>query len=217
MSTKFNLLTGSRILEEVDSPINGKVRVIQSIAWGNHVQAGSLTQSGGVVMGVWRYSLKKVRGQKPEVKSCLILGLGGGSAARLVRKYWSDAEITGVELDPVMIDLGMKYLGLASVKVNIKIQDAIEFCQKVLAENKKYDLVLIDIYVGDKIPEKFETEDFVKNVKELVAENGTCVFNRLFFDENKGYAIHFGKKLEKYFAKVTPIYPEANVMFVCNL
>ena len=111
----------------------------------------------------------------------------------------------------------MKYLGLASVKVNIKTDDAIEFCQKVLAENKKYDLVLIDIYVGDKVPEKFETEDFVNNVKGLVADNGTCVFNRLFFDKNKGYAIHFGKKLEKYFTKVTPIYPEANVMFVCSL
>ena len=63
---------------------------------------------------------------------------------------------------------------------------------------------------------RFETDDFVKIIKGLVADSGTCVFNRIYFDENKAYAIHFGKKLEKYFAKVTPTYPEANVMFVCE-
>src|SRR4030067_2141317 len=198
MNNKFDLFSGTRILEEVDSPVNGKVRVLQSLACGNHVQAGNLTQSGGVVTNVWKYSLKKVKEKKAEINNCLILGLGGGSAAKLVRNFWTNAEIIGVELDPVMVDLGMKYLGLGSANVKIITDDALEFCKKEMIKseegsNKKYDLILVDIYVGDVIPDKFETEDFVQNIKALISDNGMTVFNRIYFDENKGYAINFGK------------------------
>lgn len=216
MKGKFNLFTGSRVLEEVDSAINGKIKVIQSIAWGNFVQVGNLTQSGGVLADVWRHTLKKVKHQKLDVKSCLILGLGGGSAARLVKKHWPDAKITGVELDPVMVDLGMKYIGLKATDVDIKVKDALLFCKKEIKEGKKYDLILIDIYVGDKIPEMFEGEDFIKNVKELLITNGTAVFNRLCYDQKRGEALFFGKKLEKIFSSVVTVYPAANVMFVCS-
>lgn len=217
---KFNFLTGSRVLEEVDSPINGKVTVIQSIAWGNFVSTGNLTQSGGVVTDVWKHTLKKVKGRTgPEanIKSCLILGLGGGSAAKLVKKHWPQAKITGVELDPVMIDLGMKYIGLKGTDVDIKVKDALLFAQEKIKEGKKYDLILIDIYVGDKIPKMFENEDFIKNVKELLNTNGIAVFNRLYYDQKRGEALFFSKKLEKIFSSVTPVYPQANVMFVCGL
>ncbi|MCH7641293.1 fused MFS/spermidine synthase [Patescibacteria group bacterium] len=216
MGKKFDLLTGTRVLEEVESPVNGKVRVVQSIAWGNHVQVGKLTQSGGVVFDVWQATLRKVRKMKPEIQDCLILGLGGGSAARLVRRYWKEAEIIGVEIDPIMIDLGMRYLGLSRLGVDIKVEDAREFAKNQVKDNKKYDLVLVDVYVGDKVPEDFEKDEFIELAKKLVNDDGLIVFNRLFYGEKKGEAFLFRKKLEKYFPNITPVYPEANVMFVCQ-
>jgi spermidine synthase len=214
--SKFNVLTGTRVIEEVDSPINGKVRVVQSFGWGNSVQAGNLTQSGGVVRDVWKYSLNKVKASNFKVSSCLILGLGGGSCARLIKKNWPSSKIVGVELDPIMVDMGMKYLGLGEVGVDIRLEDAERFCKNAIKNREKYDLVLVDMYVGEQIPQKFDSSDFIFTTKNLMEEKAKSVFNRLYFGEKRGLAESFRKKLESSFSEVVPVYPEANVMFICS-
>lgn len=209
-------MTGTKILEEVESPINGKITVLKSLAFGTHFQVGGLTQSGGVVYEVWRSTLKKVKSQKFQVKSCLILGLGGGSAALLVRRFWPTAEITGVDIDPMMIELGEKYLNLDGIRAGAIEADAAEFCEQEAKEQGKYDLILVDIYVGDEIPKHVQTEEFVGNVKALLDKEGIAVFNRLYYGGKRSSAVKFGEKLEKIFSNVSPFYPEANVMFVCS-
>ena len=215
--SKLDLLKGIRVLEELDSPVNGKVKVVQSLGWGISIQAGNLTQSGGVLRDVWGSTLKRVKKDVDKVSSCLILGLGGGSAARLVKNYWPEVSITGVELDPLMIDLGVKYLGLSEVGVDIKIENATDYCNTAAKSGKKFDFILNDIYVGSTIPEQFEEEGFVTKIKSLMdPEVSTSIFNRLYFGEKRGDAMRFLKKLERQFSTVKPIYPEANVMFVCR-
>lgn len=216
-------MTGTKVLEEVESPINGKITVLKSLAFGTHFQVGGLTQSGGLVYEVWKTALKKVKSQKFQIKSCLILGLGGGSAALLVRRFWPIAEITGVDIDPTMIELGKKYLNLEGTRAGAIEADAAEYCdkeatllRKSYGGQGKYDLILVDIYVGDESPKHVQTEEFVRNVEALLEEEGIAVFNRLYYGEKRPEAEKFGKKLEKVFSNVSPIYPEANVMFVCS-
>ena len=217
---KIDFLTGSWTVDEVESKVSGKITVIKSFAFGTYLSAGNLTQSGGVVYDVWRSTLKKVKGKRQEIKDCLILGLGGGSAAKLVRKFWTEAKITGVDLDPVMIDLGKKYLGLDKLGVDIKIGDAVDFVKKSQIQNSKsklkYDLILVDLYVGDEFPEKFETEVFLKLTLKPLTDGGIVVFNRLYYGEKRAEAMRFLKTLEKVYKKVDVVYPEANIMFVCT-
>ncbi|OGM19259.1 hypothetical protein A2685_03260 [Candidatus Woesebacteria bacterium RIFCSPHIGHO2_01_FULL_37_10] len=217
---KIDFLTGSWTVDEVESKVSGKITVIKSFAFGTYLSAGNLTQSGGVVYDVWRSTLKKVKGKRQEIKDCLILGLGGGSAAKLVRKFWTEAKITGVDLDPVMIDLGKKYLGLDKLGVDIKIGDAVDFVKKSQIQNSKsklkYDLILVDLYVGDEFPEKFETEVFLKLTLKPLTDGGIVVFNRLYYGEKRAEAMRFLKTLEKVYKKVDVVYPEANIMFVCE-
>ena len=217
---KIDFLTGSWTVDEVESKVSGKITVIKSFAFGTYLSAGNLTQSGGVVYDVWRSTLKKVKGKRQEIKDCLILGLGGGSAAKLVRKFWTEAKITGVDLDPVMIDLGKKYLGLDKLGVDIKIGDAVDFVKKSHIQNSKsklkYDLILVDLYVGDEFPEKFETEVFLKLILKPLTDGGIVVFNRLYYGEKRAEAMRFLKTLEKVYKKVDVVYPEANIMFVCT-
>lgn len=217
---KIDFLTGSWTVDEVESKVSGKITVIKSFAFGTYLSAGNLTQSGGVVYDVWRSTLKKVKGKRQEIKDCLILGLGGGSAAKLVRKFWTEAKITGVDLDPVMIDLGKKYLGLDKLGVDIKIGDAVDFVKKSQIQNSKsklkYDLILVDLYVGDEFPEKFETEVFLKLILKPLTDGGIVVFNRLYYGEKRAEAMRFLKTLEKVYKKVDVVYPEANIMFVCT-
>ncbi len=203
---------GTKTLEERHSPINGRLIVKKDLAWGTYIKAGGLTQSGGIAKKVWDSSLRKIN--KSEINKCLILGLGGGGMVKIIKKYWPQTKITGVEIDPIMVDLGKKYLGLKETGVKIVIEDAHRFIER---EKEKYDLILVDIYVGDKIPGEFETEKFIKIIKKLLGKNGIIVFNRLYYDEKRKEALKFGKRLEKEFSKVIPVYPEANVMFVCTM
>jgi spermidine synthase len=217
---KIDFITGTWLVDEEKSPISGKIQVVKSFAFGTYLQVGRLTQSGGVVYDVWRTSLGKVKKQKrEEIKNCLILGLAGGSVAKLVRKYWGETvEIIGVDIDPVMVEMGKKHLGLDKHNVKIKIGDAYDFVRKSVKSKKKtkYDLICIDLYVGDQYPEKFEKDEFLQLIGNILSTDGIAVFNRLYYDEKRAQAMKFGRVLEKHFESVTPVFPQANLMFLCG-
>ncbi len=198
-------MIGTKILEERKSKFNGELKVVKSFGLGTYIQANGLTQSGGIVEEIWTSTLKKIRTK--EIKSVLILGVGGGTVAKISRKFWPDTKISGVEIDPIMIELGKKYLGLSEIGIDIKIQDAI----KIIRD--KFDLVIVDLYQGDKFPEKFGSEKFLRSL----TRNKIVIFNRLYYGEKRPDAIKFGLKLQKVFKNVEYFYPEANLMFICSV
>ena len=199
-----NFLTGTKILEERKSKFNGNLRVVKALGMGTYIQANGLTQSGGIVESIWRSVLKKLRAE--EIKSVLILGLGGGTVAKLVKEHWPGAKITGVDIDPIMVELGTKYLALDAGSVKTVITDAYSF------NSVGYDLVIVDLYNGDEFPKKFEEDGFLKKL----TRNKLIVFNRLYYGDKRPMAVRFGLKLQKVFKKVKYYYPEANLMFICS-
>lgn len=209
MGKIIDLLAGQKVLEEKKSKFNGEIKVVRNLAFGTYLQAGGITQSGGVVRDIWKNTLKEIKKRnKNNIKNCLILGLGGGTLAKLIKEDWPKAKITGIDIDPVMVEMGKKYLGLEKVKV--EIADAYDW----IVKNKKedFDLVLVDIYQGREFPKKFEEEKFLK----LLTKFKVVVFNCLYYGEKRKEAVKFGKKLEKIFSKVEYFYPEANLMFICQ-
>lgn len=75
----------------------------------------------------------------------LILGLGGGSVARLARALAPDAEIVGVELDPEVVRLARSHLELDSLDVQIEIADALAWLKTAKG---RFDAILEDVFVG---------------------------------------------------------------------
>jgi spermidine synthase len=210
-----DFLAGIKILEEVISPQNGKITVVRSLVFGKYLQVGGLTQSGGIIKTIWTTSLKAVRRKNRGIKSCLILGLGGGSIVEVLRKLWPDVRITAVDIDPVMVELGKKHLELTEKLAKIEIADAYEFTQKTAKNSKKFDLVCVDLYIGDEFPAKFESGEFLRVVKKILTKGGIVVFNRLYYGNKRPRSVKFWVLLEKFFANVEVVYPEANVMFIC--
>lgn len=204
------------ILEEANSPINGPLTVVRDLAWGTYIKGGGLPQSGGLAKEIWEKSLREVKKQMPEVKSMLVLGFGGGGISNIAKKLWPTSKVFGVDIDPVMVDLGKKYLKWERKGVNVEVGDASEYLRKMTLQGKKFDLVCVDMYVGSSVPDKFNTHDFVKIVKQVVGEKGLAVFNRLYGPEDRVIAHSFAKVLESEFAKVDAVYPEANVMYLCK-
>ncbi len=217
MSKIFDFLSGTQILEEVDSPINGHLTVVRDLAWGIHIKGGGLTQSGGVAKLVWQASLKEVLKSPFVNHHSLILGLGGGSIAKLIHNYWPDAKIIGVDIDPIIVDLGKKYMGLNKIPIDVHIDDSMHFLNtKYIIPNTKYSLICIDMYQGDLVPPEFETEKFINKINSLLSEDGIAIFNRLYYGEKRKEAQLFLNKLEKNFKRVDIVFPEANVMYICK-
>jgi spermidine synthase len=198
-------MLGTKILEERKSEFNGNLRVVRSFGLGTYIQADGLTQSGGIVESIWKQTLNKIKNKKQDFKDVLILGLGGGTVAKLIHKNWPETKITGVDIDPVIVELGKKYLDLDD-NIDIKIQDAYKPIPG------KFDLVIVDLYQGDEFPKKFEDEKFLKSL----TKNKLVIFNRLYYKEKKIRALEFDKELQKVFGKVEYFYPISNVMFVCS-
>ena len=209
-------MLGQKVIEKRVSPINGRITVARSLGLGTYIQVEGLTQSGGIVGGIWMKTLKKVKSEKFKIKSCLILGLGGGTAAKIAKSLWPEAEITGVEIDPIMVELGIRYLSLEVSGVKVVIGDALEISEKLKVKSEKFDLILVDMYLGDKFPEKFEDTTFLKLILKLLTSNGLVVFNRLYYGEKRPEAVKFGEKLKKVFPTVEYFYPQANLMFLCS-
>lgn len=188
---------GYRLLEEVESAINGRIRVIEDID-GRRVVAGGPTQSGGYMRKIWQEGLKEVRKRKIRVKNCLILGLGAGTAAALVAKDWPEAKIVGVELDPIMVDLGKKYFDLSEISnLEVVIADAAEWVKKA---GSQFDLILVDVYKGGRIPVEVRSEAYFNKLKRLKSKNGLLVFDLLVSQR--------GEQAESFLQELKEVFPE---------
>lgn len=206
---------GTKILEERKSKFNGDLKVVKALGLGTYIQAGNLTQSGGIIESMWTQTLKRVARDKQRVASVLILGLGGGTIVKLIHKNWPVATITGVDIDKEIVELGEKYLGLDKSLVKIKICDASQHT-KYNPRNTKFDLIVVDLYNGDQFPKKFETDKFINLVSKLLSKKGIAIFNRLYYKDKKIEAESFGKKLHKYFSNIEEYYPLVNKMFIVS-
>ena len=206
----------TKVLEERNSKFNGKIKVLKTFGTGIYIQAEGLTQSGGIVESIWKKIIKKIKQDKKIVNNCLVLGLGGGTVAKLIRNYWPSTEIVGVDIDQVIIDMGLEHMNLACVDADIVIADAFKYVKSEKAKKRKYDLIIVDLYKGDNLPKVFDSEIFLKTISDLLSVGGVAVFNRLSFGSNIVKLPAVESKLIKIFSSVQRIYPVANVMFLCS-
>ena len=201
-------LFSTNILEEADSKFSGRLRVMDS--WGSrYISTGILTQTGGLVKDVWEGVLKKY-GKKDS--SWLILGLAGGTMAGLISRYLNPEKIVGVEIDPVMVDLGKKYLNMGKIpKLEIVIADAKKYVRN---NNSHFDYILVDMYLGDKLPDFVYDFGFLKQLKS----RGTFViFNHLFYDDDKRQkAGRLVEKLKSIFPSVILARKLTNLLIICK-
>jgi len=79
-------------------------------------------------------------------RSVLILGLGGGSAARVARAIAPDCCIVGVEASAEVIRVARRWFDLDLVDVEVVRADAHAFLRRT---RRRYDYVIDDIFVGD--------------------------------------------------------------------
>ena len=218
-------LTTGKVVFETTSPINGKIQVVEDV-FGRRLVVKGLTQSGGQVKRVWKEAVKEMgsvpssllrsfeEARKWEIPTrsiedprptigmgnCLIFGLGAGTLTQLISQKWPKVKITGVEIDPKIIEVGKNYFSLGKTpNLQIITTDAAKFLSTYHLSPITYHLIFVDLYLADRVPPQCETIDFLKRLKKLLAPKGLVVFNRLYYKDHKRETEIFLDKLEKVF------------------
>lgn len=115
---------------------------------------------------------------KSNIETVLVLGFGLGSIPfMLEKKFGKKYHYTGIEIDENVIYLAEKYV-LHDLKSPVELFCADAFAY-VMQCREKFDLIAMDVFLDDLVPNQFESSEFLNALKGLIAENGTLLYNRL--------------------------------------
>jgi spermidine synthase len=104
------------------------------------------TPGSAVTGGVWDALAAPVLMLPPDRRrSLLVLGLGGGSVARVLRALAPRARIVGVERDRAVLRAARRQLGLAALGVEVVEADARVYLAGL---HRRFDLIVEDVFVG---------------------------------------------------------------------
>lgn len=187
------------IIKIPDSKYVHNISIIR-YALGDTLLADGLIESGNIMTHIWKVGIKNLLPKTYKPKKVLLLGLAGGSNAGLINKLYKDAEITAVEIDPVMIEIGFKYFNLGKVRnLEIVTGDALDFAN-TLSDKDFYDLVLVDCFFGQEIPRKLESLEFFQKLKD---HSTYTLVNRLWHLQFKQISQNFINNLATRFQFVS--------------
>lgn len=180
INTSYSYLLG-RVIERTESEVSPCLEVTHM---NGKYMLNSLhaNYSCGMLQKVFEIEFDKIKLKERKIKDVLILGFGAGSVASiLLDDYKMDCRITGVEKDEKVISLGLKYFNTGRFKnTNVVNADAVDF----MMQNKDlFDLVVIDVYIDNLVPQSCESESFLKQVKKSLRNKGLVVFNKMIFDD----------------------------------
>ncbi|GLS27822.1 class I SAM-dependent methyltransferase [Marinibactrum halimedae] len=113
-----------------------------------------------------------------QVRRVLVLGVGGGAVMRMLMHCFPEAEIHGVEKDPVHLDVAQNWFGVQGEKITLH-----EHCAKQWVEQfsgEPFDVIIDDVFGGLKSdPERaiMVDEDWVALLNNMKRKNGVLAFN----------------------------------------
>lgn len=169
------------------------------ITWANGelvLDSKNTNYSYGSLQRILRRGLKAIGFEKIiTMESILVLGVAGGSVIRtLSDEIHFKGKITGVEIDPDIIQIANDYFKLDQIpNLEIVIDDAFEF---VLKTKDKYDLIIIDIFQDVAMPNFLFESFFINRIDFILKNKGFVLFNTMILNEldnnrNKEYIDQF--------------------------
>lgn len=114
----------------------------------------------------------------PDPERVLIIGLGGGSIPLTLAEMFPEAHIDVVEIDEAVVRVAEKYFNWAeTAKLKVHVADARVFTKRAALRGQKYDLIILDAFTGDYIPEHLMTLEYLQETRAILAEPGVLIAN----------------------------------------
>jgi spermidine synthase len=112
---------------------------------------------------------------RPEARSVLFLGLGGGSAPKRIWRDFPQTHSQVVELDPVVAQVARKWFALPrSPRLDVDVGDARSWLDR---HEQRFDLVAVDTFFSDGIPFHLTTREFVERLHSRLQPGGVVLVN----------------------------------------
>jgi spermidine synthase len=109
-----------------------------------------------------------------DVQSMAIVGLAGGTIARQYTYVYGDIPIDGIEIDPLIIEVGREYFGMDMPNLTTYAQDGRYMLNRL---DRQYSIIGIDAYRPPYIPWHLTTVEFFQEVRARLTEDGVAVIN----------------------------------------
>jgi spermidine synthase len=139
-------------------------------------------QSFGSLHRVWQQVLGHLDLPANPPAKVLLLGLGGGSAIRILRNELQlTCAITAVEWDPAVVAVARVHFGLERHDDLLLITGDAVVQVQVLTE--RFDLVLVDLFDDLDLARGVDTLGFAHGLRDRCAENGIVCFNTVSYDD----------------------------------
>lgn len=111
----------------------------------------------------------------------LLLGLGGGTLYKQLKK--NDLNVDVVEIDARIAEIAKKYFYIEN-ELKVEVDDARHY---INTTQKKYDVVIYDLYHSETPPIHLMTKESFKEIKTILNPNGLLIINFYgYVNGNKG-------------------------------
>jgi spermidine synthase len=163
------------ITRRIESVYSGSLEV----SWLNGrkiLDAANANYSYGALQRVLRFGIQQI--DLAEVKNVLLLGLGGGSLVNTLRKEFSyQGEITGVDIDPIIVKIAAEDFGIVEDhSTHIVCMDALDFVKGTM---EIYDLTIVDLFIDNVVPGAFLSLEFWRILIPKINHQGFIIFNTI--------------------------------------
>lgn len=132
-----------------------------------------------------QFAAQRIQEESPE--NILVLGGGVFTLPSYLAKAHPDSQVDAVEIDPKLESIAKQYFDYEP-QPNLKLvfQDARTYVNQT---DKKYDVVIVDVYSDTTIPFSFVTREFGEGIDRITAEGGRVIVNVIAGDSSACRAV----------------------------
>jgi hypothetical protein len=142
--------------------------------------------------------------QATQVQSLALVGLAAGTIAKQYNAVYPNIPIDGVEIDPVIVDVGRQWFDMNEPNLNVIVGDG----RWALTHSaKRYSVIGLDAYRLPYIPWHLTTLEFFTETRRRLTDDGVLVINvgRTFDDR---------RLIDAMVSTVQSVFPSVYVMDV---
>ena len=172
---------------------------VRHLRFGNSIRQSSINKESPFKLQTkYTRDMAKVFDHYRDIpETILVLGLGAGTIPSYLYHRFPKTKIYVIEILPELKEIASDYFSMPrNERLEIVIGDAYDYIKETQIQ---FDLIFMDVFSKNAIPQKFRTEEFYTGLKRLISADGYVAFNTWI--DPSSYS-NYIKKLQNVFDAV---------------